>query len=136
MQGRIMLEYQLNTNLRIDTHGVYIMEQQLAENRLSQEEKEQIVNSGGLMPWIAGKHSVHQIEFLVREFGSTSESVQNGIANGGGSYLSSCAKIAHEENFYERTGDARFNPARRAMARMFLEVYGYTEAGWTDSYAD
>ena len=49
-------------------------------------------------------------------------------------YGGSCAGIVHDEDHYEKTGDARFNPARRAMARMFLEAYGYTEEGWANKH--
>lgn len=88
------------------------------------------------MPWLAGKLSIHQVEFLVREFGGDNESVQTGLANGGGWYLGMCAKIVHDENDYAKTKDARFNPTRRDMARMILEVYGHTESDWIDSHAD
>lgn len=136
MQGRIMLEYQLNSVLGIHNHGCCIPDSLLAENRLTPEEKEEIQNTNGLMPWIAGKLSIHQVEFLVREFGGDNESVQTALADGGGCYLSRCAGIVHDENYYAKINDTKFNPARRDMARIFLEVYGYKENGWVDSHAE
>jgi hypothetical protein len=88
------------------------------------------------MPWVKGKLSIHQVEFLVREFGGDNESVQNGLSGGGGWYLGMCAGIVHDENHYAKTGDDRYNPARKDMARMFLEAYGRTETGWVDKHSD
>lgn len=47
-----------------------------------------------------------------------------------------CAKIVHDENYYAKTKDDRFNPARRDMARMILEVYAHMENDWIDSHTD
>lgn len=132
MQCRIMLEHQLKNNLRIDTHDVFIQESLLAENRVSEIEKKELEESGGLMPWVADKLSVHQVEFLMREFSEDKENIQFGLQDGGGSYLGRCAGIIHDENHYARTDNARFNPARKEMAKMILEAYGWTEAGWID----
>lgn len=75
MQGRIMLEQLIENDLLIHSHGCYVPEQLLAENRITQEIKEEIRKTNGLMPWLAGKLSIHQVEFLVREFGGDKESV-------------------------------------------------------------
>lgn len=136
MQGRIMLEHLIENGLLIKSHGCYVSDDLLAENRLTPEEKEEIQKTNGLMPWLAGKLSIHQVEFLIREFGGDSESVQKELSNGGSWYMGMCAKIVHDENYYAKTNDARFNPARRDMAKMFLEVYGHTENDWIDSHAD
>lgn len=136
MQGRIILEQLIENDLLIRSHGCYIPDSLLAENLLTPEEKEEIRETNGLMPWLAGKLSIHQVEFLVREFGGDNESVQTGLEDDGGWYLGRCAKIVHDENYYAKTNDARFNPARRDMARMFLEVYGHTESKWVNSHTD
>jgi hypothetical protein len=134
MQCRIRLEHQLENDLRIDTHGCYIPEYLRAKNRLSQEEKEKQTN--GLMPWLIGKLSIHQVEFLSKEFGCDTESVQIRLGSGGGHFMGSCAGIVHEEKHYAKTNDSRFNYARMVMAKMILESYGWTEAGWIDQYAE
>lgn len=134
MQGRILMEHQLVNHFRMDTHDCYISEHQLAENRLTPEQEEEMEKTGGVMPWLVGKLSIHQVEFLVREFGGDQKSVQIGLGDGGGSYLGQCARIVHEENHYERIGDHKCNLARRDMARMFLAAYGYTEKGWRDAH--
>lgn len=69
------------------------------------------------------------------EFGGDNESVQTGLADDGGWYLGQCAGIVHDENHYAKANDARFNSARRAMAKMILDAYGHTESGWIDSHA-
>ena len=136
MQCRIVAEHMMNNDLRIDTHGCHIPESLLVENRLTEKDKKELEETGGLMPWVADKLSVHQIEFLVREFDRDKETVQFELQNGGGFYLGLCAGIVHDENHYARTGDTRFNPPRKEMARMILEAYGWTENGWIDSWAD
>lgn len=135
MQCRIMLEELLANRLDYQNHGCYIREYLLAENRLTEEEKEQIREGNALAPWVANKLTMAQVEFLVAEFGGTKESVQDGLADGGGWYLSSCAGIVHEENHYQRINDSRYNDARKETARLILEKYGRSEKGWVDSYA-
>lgn len=88
------------------------------------------------MPWLEGKLTLTQVEWLAGEFGCSTESVQNVLAYGISDYGSSCAAIAQEETHYEKTGDTRFNTARRAMARMILEAYGHTEKSWHNKYED
>lgn len=136
MQGRIMLDQLIENNLLIKSHGSYIPEQLLAENRLTQEETKQIQETNGLMPRLAGKLSNHQVEFLVQEFGGDIESVQTELSDGGSWYMGMCAGIVHDENHYAKTNDARFNPTRRDMARMFLKSYGHMENDWIDSHTD
>ena len=137
MQCRIIAEHQLNEVFPIDSYGCYIPVPLRSENRLTPDEKENIEKTDGLYPWVEGKLSIHQVEFLVREFGGSNESVQKGgLAINGGSYLGGCAGIVHDENNYEKIGDTRYNPSRKAMARMILEVYGWTEAGWINKYTD
>ena len=133
MHCRIALELKLKEELRIDTHGCYISERHLAENRISKEENEQ---STDLMPWIEGKLSIHQVEFLVSEFGGNTETVQIGLSDGGGWYMGGCAGIVHDEDYYAKTNDTKFNSARMAMARMVLEAYGMTENGWINKHAE
>ena len=136
MQCRIMLTHQLNNNLRVNVHGRHILEYQLAENRLTPEEKEKIEQTNGLMPWVAGKLSIHQVEFLAKETGSDTESVQFKLSDGGGYLLGMCAGIVHDEDHYSKTNNSRFNFERRAIARMILESYGHTENDWIDKHAE
>lgn len=134
MQCRILMEHQLVNYFRMDTHDCYISEHQLAENRLTPGQEEEMEKRGGVMPWLVGKLSMHQIDFLVREFGGEQKCVQIRLGEGGGPYLGECARIVHDENHYERMGDSKYNPARRDMARMILDAYGYTEKNWSDAY--
>ena len=136
MQCRIMLENKLNNGLRINGHGCYIPENLLAENRLTKEEKEQIIQTNGLMPWVVGKLSIYQVEFLAKEIGCSKETVQYKLCNSGGDIMSKCAGIVHEENHYEKINDDRYNYERKAMAKLILESYGYTEKEWINKYAD
>ena len=53
MQSRIMLECQLSNNFNIDSHGCYVPVHLLAENRLIQDEKEELERTDGVMPWVA-----------------------------------------------------------------------------------
>ena len=135
MQCRIVAENLLNKNFLINLRGCYISEHHLVENRLTSDEKEQIEKTNGVMPWIVDKLSIHQVEFLVREFGGNKETVQIGLANGGGWYMGRCAEIVYDENHYEKINDSKFNPARRDMSKMILEKYGHTEDRWTDKHA-
>ena len=135
VQCRIIAEHQLKNNLLIDALGTFISEELLAENRQTPEEKEQIEKTDGLMPWVAGKLSTYHVEFLARERGMDKEQVQLGLVDGGGWFLGMCAGIVHDENHYEKTGDDKFNPARREMARMFLATYDRTEDGWVNKHA-
>jgi hypothetical protein len=135
MQCRIILECQLSDNFNIDSHGCYVPVDLLAENRLTQDEKEELERTDGVMPWVAGKLTIHQVDFLVREYGGDRESVQIELRNSGGWCLGMCAGIVHDENHYEKTGNDKFNPARREMARMFLAAYECTEAGWVNKHA-
>lgn len=134
MQCRIFLENQLNQELDYQNHGCFIADDLLAENQLTEEERDTLVKNRGVMPWIDGKLSLTQIEWLAEEFKTSTASVQKMLVYGVSQYGGSCAGIVHDEDYYEKTGDARFNPARRAMARMFLEAYGYTEEGWTNEH--
>lgn len=134
MQGRIFLESQLNQELDYQNHGRFIPDDLLAENQLTEKEQDTLVKKRGVMPWVEGKLSFTQVEWLAKEFKTSTESVQKMLVYGVGQYGVSCAEIVHDEDYYEKTGDARFNPARRAMARMFLEAYGYTEKGWTNRH--
>lgn len=43
----------------------------------------------GLIPWLTGKPSIHQVEFLVREFGKDNKSVQTSFADRNDWYLRS-----------------------------------------------
>ena len=61
---------------------------------------------------------------MTREFGGDSEFLQIELEGDGGWFPSGCADIVQEENRYESTGDARFNPARRSMVGMIIEAYG------------
>jgi len=135
VQCRIIAEHQLKNNLLIDALGTFISEELLAENRQTPEEKEQIEKTDGLMPWVAGKLSTYHVEFLARERGMDKEQVQLGLVDGGGWFLGMCAGIVHNENHYSKTCDAKYNPERRAMARMVLEAYGRTEKGWLDKHS-
>ena len=132
MQCRILAEHQLNEVFPIDSHGCYIPEPLRSENRLTPDEKEQIEKTDGLYPWVVGKLSIHQVEFLAREFGGDNESVQKYQLSNGCSLLGSCAAIVHDENHFQKIGDAKYNPSRKAMARMILEAYGWTESGWVN----
>ena len=134
MQGRIFLESQLDQELGYQNHGCFIPDDLLAENQLTEKEQDTLVKKRGVMPWVEGKLSFTQVEWLAKEFKTSTESVQEMLAYGVSQYGGSCAGIVHDEDYYEKTGDARFNPARRAMARMFLEAYGYTEKGWTNKH--
>ena len=128
MQCRIRSEHQMNSDFLIDGHGCFVSERDLAENRLTQEEKEKIEETNGLMPWVLDKLSIHQVEFLAKEKGCSLEEVQMGLSDGGGWFiLDICTGIVHEENHYSKTNDSRFNYARRAMAKMILEKYGQSE---------
>jgi hypothetical protein len=135
MQDRIMLECQLDNNFNIDSHGCYVPVNLLAENRLTPDEKEELERTDGVMPWVAGKLTIHQVDFLVREYSGDRESVQIELRDSGGWCLGMCAGIVHDENHYENTGDDKFNPARREMAKMFLAAYDRTEDGWVDKHA-
>jgi hypothetical protein len=135
MQYRIIAEHQLENKFPIAPHGCHIPEKLLAENRLTNEEKEQVKAGAMLVPWVSGKLSIQQVAFLVKEFGGDMESVQNGLVNGGGWYLSMCAGIVHDENYYEKTSDGRFNYQRRDMARIILERYDHTEDDWIDNHS-
>ena len=134
MQGRIFLESQLDQKLDYQNHGCFIPDDLLAENQLTEKEQDTLVKKRGVMPWVEGKLSFTQVEWLAKEFKRSTESVQKMLVYGVDQYGSRCAGIVHDEDYYEKTGDARFNPARRAMARMFLEAYGYTEKGWTNKH--
>lgn len=134
MQCRIFLESQLERELDYQNHGCFIADDLLAENQLTETEKDTLVKNRGVMPWVEGKLSFAQVEWLAQEFRTSTESVQKMLVYGVGQYGGSCAGIVHDEDHYEKTGDARFNPARRAMARMFLEAYGYTEEGWANKH--
>ena len=136
MQCRIFLECKLSNNFNIDSHGCYVPVELLAENRLTQDEKEELERTDGVMPWVAGKLTIHQVDYLVREYGGDREKVQLELKDYGGWCLGMCAGIAHDENHYEKTGDDKFNPARREMARMILAAYGHTETGWIDEHAN
>ena len=136
MQCRIILECQLSNNFNIDSHGCYVPVDLLAENRLTQDEKEELERTDGVMPWVVGKLTIHQVDFLVREYGGDRESVQLELKDYGGWCLGMCAGIVHDENYYEKTGDDKFNPARRDMARMFLAAYDCTEDGWIDKHTE
>ena len=136
MQCRIILKHRLDNDLPTQSHGCFILEPHRAENRFAYGEKEHIEKTGGLMPWVAKKLSKYQVEFLVKETGSSMESIQTILGHPGGGYLMrECAGICHDENHFERIRDNRFNYERRAIARMVLESYGYTEDRWTDKYA-
>lgn len=134
MQCRIFLKSQLERELDYQNHGCFIADDLLAENQLTETEKGTLVKNSGVMPWVEGKISFAQVEWLAQEFRTSTESVQKMLVYGVGQYGGSCAGIVHDEDHYEKTGDARFNPARRAMARMFLEAYGYTEEGWANKH--
>ena len=136
VQCRIILEHQLKNTLCIHMHGRHIPEHLLAENRLTHEEKEKIAQTNGLMPWVAKKLSICQVEFLVKEFGYTLEETQIELSDGGGWFMGMCAGIVHKENYYAKTNDSRFNYDRRAMAKLILESYGHTEDRWIDKYAE
>jgi hypothetical protein len=136
MQSRIFMEHHLDNDLLIVSHGCYISENLRAENRLSEEDVEQIKQGNSLAPWVAGKLSLDQVKFLVDEFDSDMESTQMVLVDGGGGYLGRCANVVHQENHYERLNDSRFNADRRSAARAVLAAYDYTEDGWTDSYRD
>jgi len=137
MQSRIILEHRLTHDLHTDSHACFILEPHRAENRLAYGEKEHIEKTGGLMPWVKKKLSKYQVEFLVKETGSSLESIQTVLGHPGGGYLMGmCAVLCHDENHFERTGDSKFNYERRAMARMILDSYGYSETGWVDKYAN
>jgi hypothetical protein len=84
MQCRIVAEHHLKYSFHINSHGAYIRENLLAENRLTADEKEQLIKSDGLMPWIPAKLSIHHISFLAKERGMDKEAVQLGLTNGGG----------------------------------------------------
>ena len=134
MQCRIFLESQLDRELDYQNHGCFIADDLLAENQLTETEQHTLVKNRGVMPWVEGKLSLTQVEWLAQEFRTSTESVQKMLVYGVSQYGGSCAGIVHDEDHYEKTGDARFNPARRAMARMFLEAYGYTEEGWANEH--
>jgi hypothetical protein len=136
MQSRIILEHYLDENLCYRNHGCYIPDNLLAENRMTNEEKKLVKQGKALAPWVAKKLTLNQVKFLAKEFGSDMESTQEGLVNDGGWYLGKCAGVVHQEKHYERTGDARFNADRGALARSVLEAYGSTEDRWIDSYAD
>jgi len=128
----VLKSYLSNDDFSIRSHGCSIPVEHLFENRLTHDEKEEIEQSNGVMPWVAGKLSKHQVEFLVKEMDESAETVQLILGDSGGWCLGTCAGIVHEENHYERTQDSRFNYERRAMARMILEAYDCTESGWYD----
>lgn len=134
MQCRIFLENWLNQELDYQNHGCFIADDLLAENQLTETEQDALVKNRGVMPWVEGKLSLTQVEWLAKEFKTSTESVQKMLVHGVGQYGGSCAGIVHDEDYYEKTRDARFNPARRAMARMFLEAYDYTQKGWTNKH--
>ena len=127
MQCRIMMEYLLESSFNLNSYGCYISEEHLAENRLTEEEKEHIEQNGGVMPWVSKKLSVHQVEFLMKETGDTKDEVQNELGFNSKGFIALCEKIVRDENRYSRTNDSRFNADRRAMARLVLESYGKTE---------
>lgn len=134
MQCRIFLENQLNQELGYQNHGCFIADDLLSENQLTEEEQDTLVKKRGVMPWVEGKLSFTQVEWLAQEFRTSTEQVQGILVYGADQYGSRCAGIVHDEDHYEKNGDARFNPARRAMARMFLEAYGHTEKGWANKH--
>ena len=134
MQCRIMAEHMLENHLPTFSHGCSIPEYQRAENQLTQEEKEEVKQGKALMPWVAGKLTIHHVQFLANETGRDIETVQMQLSDGGGGFISRCAGIVHDENHYEKTNDRRFNHARRAMARLVLAAYGWTEDGWIDKW--
>lgn len=136
MQCRIILQHQIENDLRIDTHGCFVWKNLLAENRLTKEEKEQLEQGKALMPLVADKLSIHQVEFLAKEIGGTMESIQMMLCNKDGYLMGRCAGIVHDENHYEKTNDSKFNYARRAMVRSILASYGCSEFGWRDKYAE
>jgi hypothetical protein len=70
-----MTECRLDNDLNYRNHGCYIPDNLLAENRLTPEKKVEIEKTGGVMPWLVGKMSMHQVEFLAAEFGRDKESV-------------------------------------------------------------
>jgi hypothetical protein len=89
------------------------------------------------MPWVEGKLSIHQLEFLAEEFGGDTESVQRGLAPATREYyMCRCAEIVHDENHYEETNDSRFNNARKYMAKLILESYGKTEDGYRNEHKE
>ena len=133
MQCRAVFEHKLDNGFRIDIHGRHISERHLAENRPAFGEKE----ANGLMPWVADKLSIIQVEFLAKESGiDDTESVQTLLSDGGGQFMGMCAGIVHEENHYEKTNDGKFNSSRKDMARLILERYGHKEDGWINEYAE
>ena len=134
MQCRTFLKCEMDLDLRYDTLDCRVTDDLLAENQLTEEEKGGLVKNRGVMPWVEGKLSFAQVEWLAEEFKTSTELVQKMLVYGVSQYGGSCAGIVHDEDHYEKTGDARFNPARRAMARMFLEAYGYTQKGWTNKH--
>jgi hypothetical protein len=89
MQCRLTAEHQLANNFGV--WGGEIPENLLAENRLTDKEKEQIKAGEKLAPWVSDKLSIHEVEFLVKEFGGSMESVQNELVHQGGGYMSRCA---------------------------------------------
>lgn len=136
MQCRIIMEHKLDSSFPVKSYGCYIPENLLAENRLTNEEKEQIKQGKALVPWVVDKLNQEHIDFLAKETKNSVEAVQNGLCDGGGWLMGRCAEIVHQENHYARTNDNRFNNDRRATARLILERYGKSENGWVDSYLD
>ena len=136
MQCRIIAEHLLNTNFNIDRHGCFIPEYLLAENRLTPDERKKIEETNGLMPWVEGKLTMRQVEFLAEIMDRDIKTMQLDLGKPAKWFLGRCAGIVHDENHYEKTSDARFNSDRRIMARSVLEAYGWTEAGWVDKHAD
>jgi len=136
MQSRIMLEHLMDNGLLIHSHGCYIQEHHMAENRLTEEEKEQVRRGVALAPWLVGKLTLEQVKFLSEETGADMESIQLGLCNDGGWHMGRCAKMVHMENYYEKNSDSRFDPGKRAMAISILDAFGKTETDWLDNYQD
>ena len=136
MQCKLFLSCINDGRLFTKAHGCYIPDHLHAKYWMSNEEKERLKQTNGLMPWVAEKLSMDQVLFLMNETGYTLETIQTSLGSDGGFILGKCAGIVHTENHYERTNDNRFNHDRRAMAKSILERYGYTEKGWIDKYAD
>jgi len=135
MQCRVIAEHLLTNNFHIASHGCYIPEYLLAENRITPDEKKKIEESNGLMPWVEGKLTIQQVEFLAEIMGCDTKTMQIDLAKPGQCYLGRCAGIVHDENHYKRTNDDRYNSDRKNMAKSVLEIYGCTEEGWVDKHA-
>lgn len=135
MQNRLVVETFTEESLCYMNHGCNLLKRQLAENRVTDEEMAQIREGKMLAPWVGGKVTLPQVEFIKKEFGGDYEKIENELSELGGWYLGRLAGIAHDENYYERTGNPDFNPQRRETARAILAAYGHTEKGCVDSHA-